>query len=155
MHVDSSAARSSLLQGDLSCRALSFPVLPIGPLKINVNRNVYSDHGSDFYAVSGSQFTLDQGDLTGLEICQQSESIENHGVIGNMRSAATVSLDGTIDFFCFPHFDSPTVFAGLLDSERGGFFSIQPQLENVRFKQLYLPDTNVLLTRYLSHDAIV
>src|SRR5438309_6554844 len=72
-----------------------------------------------------------------------------------MRSAATVSLDGTIDFFCFPHFDSPSVFAGLLDSERGGFFRIQPQLENVRFKQLYLPDTNVLLTRFLSDDAIV
>lgn len=72
-----------------------------------------------------------------------------------MRSAATVSLDGTIDFFCFPHFYSPSVFAALLDTERGGFFSIAPQLENIRFKQLYLPDTNVLLTRYLSNDAIV
>jgi GH15 family glucan-1,4-alpha-glucosidase len=71
-----------------------------------------------------------------------------------MRSAATVSLDGTIDFFCFPHFYSPSVFAALLDPDQGGFFRIEPQLEGVRFKQLYLPDTNILLTRYLSKDAV-
>jgi GH15 family glucan-1,4-alpha-glucosidase len=90
-----------------------------------------------------------------LDICESSESIENHGVIGNMRSAATVSLDGTIDFFCFPNFYSPSVFAALLDTERGGFFRIHPELETVRLKQLYLPDTNILLTRYLSRDAVV
>src|SRR4051794_19798221 len=72
-----------------------------------------------------------------------------------MRSAATIALDGTIDFFCFPHFDSPAVFAALLDAERGGSFRIEPQLEEVRLKQLYLPDTNILLTRYLSRDAVV
>ncbi len=79
--------------------------------------------------------------------------IENHGIIGNMRSAAIISLDATIDFFCFPHFDSPTVFAALLDSERGGSFRIEPQQE-VRYKQLYLPDTNILLTRLLSDDGV-
>jgi GH15 family glucan-1,4-alpha-glucosidase len=72
-----------------------------------------------------------------------------------MRSAAAISLDGTIDFFCFPHFYSPSVFAALLDPEKGGSFRIEPQLEDVRFKQLYLPDTNILLTRYLSKDAVV
>ncbi len=80
--------------------------------------------------------------------------IENHGVIGNMLSAALVSLDGTIDFFCFPAFDSPTIFAALLDSEKGGSFRIEPQIENVRYKQLYLPDTNILLTRYLSDEGV-
>ncbi len=82
------------------------------------------------------------------------ELIENHGIIGNMRSAALVSLNGTIDFFCFPEFDSPSVFAGLLDAEKGGFFRIEPQLEGVRYKQLYLPDTNILLTRYLADEGV-
>lgn len=82
------------------------------------------------------------------------ELIENHGIIGNLRSAALISLDGTIDFFCFPEFDSPSVFAGLLDAEKGGFFRIEPQLDGVRYKQLYLPDTNILLTRYLADEGV-
>ena len=83
-----------------------------------------------------------------------SQLIENHGIIGNMRSAALVAVDGTIDFFCFPNFDSPTVFAGLLDAGKGGFFAIEPQMNGIRHKQLYLPDTNILLTRYLSNDGV-
>lgn len=85
---------------------------------------------------------------------RSSQLIESHGVIGNMRSAALVSVGGTIDFFCFPRFDSPSVFAGLLDAENGGFFSIEPDIEGVRCKQLYLPDTNILLTRYLSDHGV-
>jgi len=80
--------------------------------------------------------------------------IENHGIIGNMRSAALVSIDGTIDFFCFPNFDSPSVFAGLLDAEKGGTFHIEAQLNDIRYKQLYLPDTNILLTRYLADEGV-
>lgn len=80
--------------------------------------------------------------------------IENHGIIGNMRSAAIIAIDGVIDFFCFPSFDSPTIFAALLDTEKGGLFRIDPQLERVRYKQLYLPDTNILLTRYLSEEGV-
>jgi GH15 family glucan-1,4-alpha-glucosidase len=80
--------------------------------------------------------------------------IEDHGVIGNMRSAALIARDGTIDFFCFPMFDSPSVFASLLDNAKGGFFSIEPVMDDVRYKQLYLPDTNILLTRYLSEDGV-
>ena len=80
--------------------------------------------------------------------------IENHGVIGNMRTAALVAVDGTIDFFCYPSFDSPTIFAGLLDCGRGGQFRIDPQIEKVRYKQMYLPDTNVLITRYLSASGV-
>lgn len=82
------------------------------------------------------------------------QPIENYGVIGNMRSTALVSMEGSIDFFCFPNFDSPTVFAALLDNERGGSFCIQAELENQRTKQLYLPDTNILLTRFLSDSGV-
>ena len=83
------------------------------------------------------------------------QPIENHGLIGNMRSAALVTVDGSIDFFCFSEFDSPTVFGALLDPKKGGFFSIHPERDNDRAKQLYLPDTNILLTRFLSEDGIV
>ena len=83
------------------------------------------------------------------------EPIENYGAIGNMRSIALVGMNGSIDFLCFPRFDSPTVFAALLDDERGGRFQIQPQLNNSRVRQLYLPDTNILLTRFLSNGGLV
>ena len=71
-----------------------------------------------------------------------------------MRSIALVSMEGSIDFFCFPNFDSPTVFAALLDNERGGSFCIWAELENQRSRQLYLPDTNILLTRFLSDSGV-
>jgi GH15 family glucan-1,4-alpha-glucosidase len=80
--------------------------------------------------------------------------IENYGVIGNMRSIALAGMDGSIDFLCYPNFDSPTVFAALLDDERGGSFQIQPQLNERRVRQLYLPETNILLTRFLAEDGL-
>ena len=70
-----------------------------------------------------------------------------------MCSAALVGLDGSIDFFCFPRFDSPTIFAALLDPEKGGRFSLQPVAENMQRKQIYVAETNVLLTRFLSEDG--
>ena len=82
------------------------------------------------------------------------EPIENYGVIGNMRSIALVGVNGSIDFLCYPNFDSPTVFAALLDDERGGCFQIQPQLKKRRVRQLYLPDTNILLTRFLAEEGV-
>jgi len=82
------------------------------------------------------------------------EPIENYGVIGNMRSIALVSLNGSIDFLCYPNFDSPTVFASLLDDERGGCFQIQPQLRKRRVRQMYLPDTNILITRFLADEGV-
>ncbi len=82
------------------------------------------------------------------------ESIENHGVIGDLRTVALVALDGAIDFLCWPRFDSPSVFASLLDDERGGRFELAPALNDARRRQLYLPDTNVLLTRFLSHNGV-
>src|SRR5439155_1025705 len=82
------------------------------------------------------------------------EPIENYGVIGNMQSIALVGMNGSIDFLCYPDFDSPTVFAALLDDERGGRFEIRPRLTNVRVRQLYLPDTNILLTRFLAEEGV-
>ena len=83
------------------------------------------------------------------------QPIENYGIIGNMRSAALVGLHGSIDWFCFPHFDSPSLFAAILDDQKGGRFSICPAKEEHKAKQFYWPDTNVLITRFLSDDGIV
>jgi len=82
------------------------------------------------------------------------EPIENHGVIGNMCSVALVGVNGAIDFLCYPNFDSPTVFAALLDDDRGGYFQIKPQLKDSRVRQMYLPDTNILLTRFLAEEGV-
>ena len=82
------------------------------------------------------------------------EPIENYGVIGNMESIALVGMNGSIDFFCYPDFDSPTVFAALLDDQRGGRFEIRPQIGDMRVRQLYFPDTNILLTRFLSEEGV-
>ncbi len=82
------------------------------------------------------------------------QPIENYGVIGNMQSIALVSTDGSIDFLCYPDFDSPSVFAALLDDKQGGRFHIAPQLTNMRVRQLYLPNTNILLTRFLAEEGV-
>ncbi|MBB4635535.1 glycoside hydrolase family 15 protein [Longimicrobium terrae] len=80
--------------------------------------------------------------------------IADHGVIGDLHTVALVGLDGSIDFFCAPRFDSPSVFAAILDAGAGGSFRVDPQLGEARRKQLYLPDTNVLLTRTLSATGV-
>jgi GH15 family glucan-1,4-alpha-glucosidase len=83
------------------------------------------------------------------------QPIENHGVIGDLHTAALVGMDGSINFMCFPCFDSPSLFAALLDPERGGWFQIAPaQADHFRHKQLYFPDTNMLLTRFLSDAGV-
>src|SRR5258705_85805 len=82
------------------------------------------------------------------------QPIENHGIVGNLRTAALIGLDGAINFLCWPRFDSPSIFASLLDDERGGSFELAPVLDGARHRQLYLPDTNVLLTRFLSSGGV-
>ena len=82
------------------------------------------------------------------------EPIENYGVIGNMQSIALVGMNGSIDFLCYPNFDSPTIFAALLDDQKGGRFEISPQLTNARVRQMYLPDTNILITRFLADEGV-
>ncbi|SER75481.1 Glucoamylase (glucan-1,4-alpha-glucosidase), GH15 family [Nitrosomonas sp. Nm51] len=80
--------------------------------------------------------------------------IEDYGLIGNLETAALVSKHGTIDFLPYARFDSPTIFAALLDRDKGGFFSIEIECEEVNHKQLYLPDTAILITRYLTNVGI-
>lgn len=82
------------------------------------------------------------------------QPIENYGIIGDMNTVALVGLNGSIDFMCYPDFDSPSIFAALLDKKKGGSFRIVPQLHEVKHKQIYLPDTNVLITRFLSEDGV-
>jgi GH15 family glucan-1,4-alpha-glucosidase len=81
--------------------------------------------------------------------------IENYGVIGNLQTVALIGMDASIDFLCFPYFDSPSIFASLLDSERGGRFILSPTFQHRRPKQMYLSNSNILLTRFLSPDGVV
>lgn len=82
------------------------------------------------------------------------QPIQNYAIIGNMRTAALVGLNGSIDWFCFPHFDSSSVFAAILDDQKGGRFQIFPVRGAVSSKQFYWPDTNILITRFLSPDGV-
>ena len=82
------------------------------------------------------------------------QPIENYGVIGDLATAALVSLEGSIDFMCFPSFDSPTIFAALLDSRKGGHFRIAPLEDGFKHRQRYFPDTNILLTRFTGEHGI-
>ncbi|MDA2910778.1 glycoside hydrolase family 15 protein [Nitrospiraceae bacterium AH_259_D15_M11_P09] len=82
------------------------------------------------------------------------QPIENYGLIGNMHTAALVGMDGSIDWFCFPHFDSPSMFGALLDDQKGGRFKIAPTTRAGTRRQFYWPDTNVLVTRFLSPDGV-
>lgn len=79
--------------------------------------------------------------------------IEDYGIIGDLHSVALVGIDGSIDWCCLPNFDSPSVFAALLDDQKGGYFKISA-IGNPRCKQLYIPETNVLITRFFSDDGI-
>lgn len=81
--------------------------------------------------------------------------IADHGIIGDLETAALVALDGTIDFLCLPSFDSPSVFLALLDAERGGRFVVAAEIADARRDQRYLRDTNVLVTRTIGEAAEV
>jgi GH15 family glucan-1,4-alpha-glucosidase len=82
------------------------------------------------------------------------QPIENYGIIGNMRTIALVGMNGSIDWYCYPHFDSPSVFGAILDDKKGGRFQISADSDGVRRKQFYWPSTNVLVTRFLMTDGI-
>lgn len=81
--------------------------------------------------------------------------IENHGIIGDMRSAALIADTGSIDFCCWPDFDSPSIFSALLDTPQAGIFQLAPDLPDARRQQLYLPDTNILQTRWIAEAAVI
>ncbi len=80
-------------------------------------------------------------------------TIGDHGIIGNLDTAALVASDGAIDFLCWPHLDSPSIFAALLDPDKGGEFEIMPKLSCTHTMQFYVPDTNVLVTRWLADEG--
>ena len=80
--------------------------------------------------------------------------IAEHGLIGDLHTAALVGVEGTIDWYCCPDFDSPSVFAAILDRKRGGSWRIAPRGAGWTSKQLYFPDTNILITRFLSADGV-
>src|SRR6476619_4247549 len=83
------------------------------------------------------------------------QPIEDYGLIGNMHTAALVGKHGSIDWLCLPHFDSPSLFGAVLDDRNGGFFKIAPVATDGAVKQMYWPDTNVLITRFLLSDGVV
>ncbi len=80
--------------------------------------------------------------------------IESYGIIGNLHTVALVGVNGSIDYMCFPRFDSPTVFASLLDDDQGGYFRVAPVKKEPRQKQIYLPETNILLSRFLFEQGV-
>ena len=91
----------------------------------------------------------------GLGVFVGYQPIEDYGIIGDLHTVALVGKNGSIDFLSFPKFDSPTIFCALLDDERGGRFSIRPRLDDdLTRKQMYLPDTNVLITRFLASAGV-
>src|SRR6201998_2256372 len=83
------------------------------------------------------------------------QPIENYGIIGNMRTIALVGMNGSIDWYCYPHFDSPSLFGAILDDKKGGRFQISAGPDGVRHTQFSWPSTNVLVTRFLLPDGIV
>ena len=82
------------------------------------------------------------------------QPIENYGIVGNMHTVALVGINGSVDWLCLPHFDSPSVFAGILDDRQGGRFKIYPTKQDITQRQFYWPDTNVLVTRFLSSEGV-
>lgn len=82
------------------------------------------------------------------------QPIEDYGIIGDLHTVALVGKNGSIDWYCYPRFDSPSVFASILDDEKGGRFQITPAHEVSTYRQMYWPETNVLITRFLSPDGV-
>ncbi|WP_354637889.1 glycoside hydrolase family 15 protein [Kitasatospora camelliae] len=80
--------------------------------------------------------------------------IADHGLVGDLQTVALVSAQGVLDWFAAPRFDSPSIFAALLDHDGGGHFRIGPDAEDVTYRQLYYPDTAVLVTRFMSPEGV-
>lgn len=88
-------------------------------------------------------------------VTQEYPPIGSYGMIGNLDTVALIGHNGSVDFYCYPDFDSPSVFARLLDRHKGGYFQIRPRSNEWTERQMYLPDTNVLVTRFLSQQGIL
>ena len=81
-------------------------------------------------------------------------AIADHGLIGDLHTAALISTDGSVDWFCCPRFDSPSVFGALLDDARGGHFRVRPAGGAYASKQMYFPDSAALITRFFTADGV-
>jgi GH15 family glucan-1,4-alpha-glucosidase len=81
-------------------------------------------------------------------------AIAEHGIVGDLQTSALITTDGSVDWFCLPRFDSPSVFGALLDDERGGHLRIRPSGFDYTTKQMYFPDTAVLVTRFFSEAGV-
>ena len=81
--------------------------------------------------------------------------ISDYGIVGDLRTAALIACDGSVDWLCLPRFDSPSTFAAILDSQKGGFFKIAPCGDDIRPVQIYRPETNVLVTRFVTNGSVV
>jgi GH15 family glucan-1,4-alpha-glucosidase len=92
--------------------------------------------------------------LPTTEVTMSETAIADHGLIGDLQTAALVSTDGTIDWFCCPRFDSPSVFGALLDEQRGGHCRVRPAHGSCETKQLYFPDTAILITRFMTEAGV-
>src|ERR1700760_1906297 len=80
--------------------------------------------------------------------------IEEHGIVGDLRTVALIGIDGTVDWYCPSLLAAPSLFGALLDKRRGGYFSLTARTSYAKPKQLYLPDTNILLTRFQGKAAV-
>lgn len=94
-------------------------------------------------------------DMSGFEQADSSRytPISEHGLIGDLRTTALVGTNGTIDWYCCPRFDAPSVFGSILDADRGGSFELAAEVPT-RTRQFYFPDTNVLITRFFAADGV-
>ena len=81
-------------------------------------------------------------------------NIADHGLIGDLQTAALIDTNGTLDWFCAPRFDSPSIFGSLLDAERGGYCRVRPATDDYVSRQLYLPNTAILITRFMTEEGV-
>ena len=95
------------------------------------------------------------GSLTASRVSVDSwPPIAEHGLIGDLQTAALVATDGTINWWCTPRFDSPSVFGSLLDPANGGHFRIAPETDDYVVRQMYFPDTAIVITRFMTPDGV-
>src|SRR5579864_9413517 len=124
----------------------AYPAIYVSPLQtVSTNTNHYFGREPHM----AQQKTQDQGKSEDSpQLSGQYQPIEDYAVIGDLHTVALVGKNGSIDWCCLPRFDSPSVFGALLDAGKGGFFRISPsdQAHTIVHKQLYLPETNILLT---------
>lgn len=97
----------------------------------------------------------DEKTQTGGKGSTKYQPIEDYAIIGDLHTVALVGKDGSIDWCCIPRFDSPSVFGAILDADKGGYFRIAPPATpEMQYKQLYLPETNILISRFLCTDGV-